>query len=581
MVTTVYGITGDDKPFIALGDLDFFSLRKNLVSYLEDSNVFTDYDFTGSALSTLLDLLAYNSTLYGFYASMIANESFLDTAQLDESVYSLVKPLGYLPTSRRGAVASITVSGTSATTRPGDLYLGGGLKWTPTETFAVDGNTEIDIYQGQFIQIANDQPFEYSEADPRRIYPIRSEFIDTTTLKVFVAPPGTTDYTEWSNANNISGNITGIQSTEEVFFLTTTVEGNYAIQFGDNFIGKRPANGSLIRFDFYETSGTEGNGIAAFTSNTTGITFVRTNIAGVAGANRESIESVRSNAPLYFQTQGRYVTARDHRVGILQEQTGLIASVWGGEENDPPNYGRVYVSAIGQDANGELSPITESQKEGILSIMRNKGVVTILPAFIEPQQVTVSLVGNVFWNPIESPSDISQITSNVTDYINSYGSKTFESSFLYPEFAVGLRQLDSGLVGDTLTAYIEINVPQDTVSDTIFLRNRLSDPSGIPGTVVETPDGLTVRLDDGSSGVVFIIDDGFGLLKMYDFTDFSFIKNVGSVDYQRGRVQLNGIFPTDPGGFTLRVRPQSNTVIARGNLLLSTAARDVSIVEVG
>ena len=93
MVTTVYGITGGTQPFIALGDLDFFSLRKNLVSYLEDSNVFTDYDFTGSALSTLLDLLAYNSTLYGFYATMIANESFLDTAQLDESIYSLVKPL--------------------------------------------------------------------------------------------------------------------------------------------------------------------------------------------------------------------------------------------------------------------------------------------------------------------------------------------------------------------------------------------------------------------------------------------------------------------------------------------------------
>lgn len=581
MVTTVYGITGGTQPFIALGDLDFFSLRKNLVSYLEDSNVFTDYDFTGSALSTLLDLLAYNSTLYGFYATMIANESFLDTAQLDESVYSLVKPLGYLPTSRRGAVASITVNGTSTQTQPGDLFLGGGLKWTPTQSYSISGNTEIDIYQGQFVQVPSGEPFEYSEFDPRRIYPIPSNFIDTTTLQVFVAAPGTTDYEEWQNANNLSANITGIQSSDKVYFITTTVDGNYAVQFGDNFIGKRPENGSLIRFDFYETSGSEGNGISAFTSNVDGVSYVRTNIAGVAGANRESIESVRSNAPLYFQTQGRYVTARDHRVGILQEQTGLIASVWGGEENDPPNYGRVYVSAVGQSETGQISPITETQKEGILSIMRNKGVVTILPSFIEPQEVVVSLIGNVFWNSVESPSDINSILTSVTQYITDYGTSTFESSFLYPEFALGLKALDPGLIGDTLTAYLELTIPQDTVSDTIFLRNTLSTPNGIPGTVVETPNGFTARLDDGTFRVVFIIDDGFGLLKMYDFGDFSFIKNVGSVDYRRGRIQLNGVFPTDPDGFTLRVRPLSNTVIARGNILISTAARDINIVEVG
>ena len=266
MVTTVYGITGGSAPFIALGDLDFFNLRENLVSYLKDSNVFTDYDFTGSALSTLLDLLAYNSTLYGFYATMIANESFLDTAQLDESVYSLIKPLGYVPTSRRGAVASITVNGVNQTVQPQDLFLGGGLKWTPTRTYSVNGDTEIDIYQGQFIQNAG-VPFEFSQFTPRVSFPIQSDFIDTTTLEVYVAPPNTTDYELWQDARSISANITGITKEDNVYFVTTGVDGRYAIQFGDNFIGKRPENGSLIRIDYYETSGAEGNGIAAFSSN--------------------------------------------------------------------------------------------------------------------------------------------------------------------------------------------------------------------------------------------------------------------------------------------------------------------------
>ena len=331
-----------DRPYIKLGELEFGKLRTNLRDYLSGSGVFTDYDFTGSAMSTLLDLLAYNSTLYGYYANMIANESFLDTAQREESIYSLVKPLSYLPTSKRGARAEVVMNGTG-TVQPGDLVVGGGLKWTPVRSYAVSGDTVVELYQGQQIDTVIDT---YDATIQHQKFEIPSSDVDTNTLRVFVDNGnGQTD--EYLNISNLSGNIAGVTGESKVYFLTTSTSGNYAVYFGDDFVGKTPNDQAVIRFRYFETTGAEGNNIASFTSSISGINVVTTIVPGVGGTDRETIESVRTNAPLYYQAQDRFVTAQDYLVGLRQSTAGVLANVWGGEENDPPNYGRVYVSAIG------------------------------------------------------------------------------------------------------------------------------------------------------------------------------------------------------------------------------------------
>ena len=552
-----------DRPYIKLGELEFGKLRTNLRDYLSGSGVFTDYDFAGSAMSTLLDLLAYNSTLYGYYANMIANESFLDTAQREESIYSLVKPLSYLPTSKRGARAEVVMNGTG-TVQPGDLVVGGGLKWTPVRSYAVSGDTVVELYQGQQIDTVIDT---YDATIQHQKFEIPSSDVDTNTLRVFVDNGnGQTD--EYLNISNLSGNIAGVTGESKVYFLTTSTSGNYAVYFGDDFVGKTPNDQAVIRFRYFETTGSEGNNIASFTSSISGINVVTTIVPGVGGTDRETIESVRTNAPLYYQAQDRFVTAQDYLVGLRQSTAGVLANVWGGEENDPPNYGRVYVSAIGSD--GAL--LTGGQKQNILSVMKSKGVVTILPTFVDPTPIDIVISGNVFYDPTRSPSTLDVVTQEITSYINSYQVNAFDTAFNFPVFSLGLTSIDEGIIGDTLEVFLRKVILEGTISDTITLRNSLQ-RTNLPGVVRSTNFIANV---DGTFPLVYIFDDGRGIMKMFNADAGTFIRDVGSVNYENGRIQLNDI--QNSTEFNLSARTRSNTVLAIGSTLLTTRVGDIEIL---
>ena len=579
----VGGITGD-SPYIKLGDLEYSSLRQSLRDYLAgavnpvtNEAYFSDYDLEGSALSTLLDLLTYNSTLYGFYANMIANESFLDTAQTEEAVFSLVKPLGYIPASRRGARAQITVQTNASTSYelgPGDLFVGGGLKWTPTQIYTVpaSGDISVEIFQGQYQDLFVDS---IRGSVPHQKFEVPSNTIDTSTLEVYV------DEGEgqvlWEDVRTIDGNITGIDETTKCYFLTTSTNGRYAIYFGDGYVGKKPTDGSQVYTRFYETAGNAGNGVVNFTSNTGSIRVVGTEVASGAGSNEEDIESVRTNAPLFYQTQGRYVTAQDHRVGLLQEESGLVANVWGGEENDPPNYGRVYVSALG----GDGSSITENGKRRLTSLMRDKGVVTILPDFVEPNPIDLSLRGNVFFDPTRTGTDQISLESVVRSYINNFLDRDFNTSFNFPTFSLGLTRLDDGIIGETLSVYLEKTIEYDGTpiqALSIPFRNSLASTGGLPGTVIQTPTPFLRTNTDGDVQLVYMIDDGFGGIKLYDDANGAIIETIGSVNYQTGSLQIDGLGAIET--FIIEARPRTNTILSSGQNLLTTKDGGVDLVTV-
>lgn len=567
----VGGITGD-SPYIQLGDLEFTDVRKNLRDFLSTSGYFSDYDFEGSALSTLLDLLAYNSSLYGFYANMIANESFLDTAQQEESIYSLVKPLGYLPVSRRGARAQITVNGTATEIKPGDLFTGKGLKWTPSNTYFVDGDVSIEVYQGQYVDTFLGD-FDYDVNHQKFVIP--SSFVDTTTLDIYV-DEGSGEK-KWTNAKNIQGNITGLTGGSEAYFLTTSTDGRYAVYFGDNFVGRKPKGGSNVYAKFYETAGDEGNQAVTFISGVPGIRVIGTEVSGNSGTLAEDMESVRTNAPLYYQTQGRYVTATDHKVGLLQEEAGLVANVWGGEDNDPPNYGRVYVSALGIDGT-ETTPETQNR---IVNIMKEKGVITILPEFVPPNQIDLSIRGNVFFDPTRTGSDSEYVRNQVVQYIDSYLTNDFNINFNFSVFSVGLTLIDDGIVGETLTVYLEKSIEYEgepIQSMSISFRNTLADSGGLPGTVIQTPNPFLRIGSNGDPELVYMIDDGYGGIRIYSQGDGAFIEEVGSINYATGRLQIDNLNAIQ--SFTVEARPRTNTVIALGANLLTTKDGGVELVTV-
>ena len=570
-VIVAQGLTGSEQPNLQLGELDFHQIRRNLKQYLSGSGVFTDYDFEGSAMSSLLDLLSYNASLYGYYANMIANESFLDTSQKEESIKSLIKPLAYLPVSSRSARAEITVNGTDKIINEDDLFLGQGLKWAPSQEYYINGNTTIEIIQGN----NRDQVIgQYDSTNPHMKFEVPSDFVDTTTLKVYVDEGS--GFNEWKNVDNVVGNITGITAGARTFFLTTSSEGRYAVYFGDDFIGKKPQNLSTVRMNFLETAGEDGNGVVVFTSGTNGVSVVNTAVAGVGGAFQEDIESVRKFAPLNFQTQGRYVTSSDFIVGLRQEQLGVVSNVWGGEENDPPNYGRVYVSAIGEDS----SLLTETMKNRIINVMKSKGVVSILPEFVDPVPINILISGNVYFDPTRSPNPMDVVQSRITNYINSYQKSSFDENFNYSLFTINLLSIDEGIVGETLDVYIErdyvLGSGDSLTSITLPFNNTLADPGGLPGTVIETPQPIRVNYE-GTPIFVYLIDDGYGGIRMYKLDDSSFLQEVGSVNYSNGRVQIDDLNAIE--SFTIRARPRSNTIISKGPLVLTTKDGGVGVIS--
>jgi len=576
MAIIAQGLTGSAQPNLLMGDLDFHDIRNNLKNYLAGSGVFTDYDFEGSAMSTILDVLAYNTSLYGYYANMIANESFLDTAQKVESIMSLAKSLSYIPNSRRVSTAEITVNGTDKTITEKNMFLGEGLKWSPTREYYVNGDTTIEIFQGYSINHIH--PQGYDTNTPFRKYEIPSEFIDTTTLKIFVDEGS--GFNEWKGVDNLVGNIAGVTAGQQTYFLTPSSHGKYSIYFGDNIIGKKPQNLSSIKMNFKETSGEDGNGVVKFTSGTDGISVVKTVVGGAGGAFREGIESIRRNAPLNFQTQGRYVTSSDYEVGLKQEY-GISLNVWGGEEDDPPNYGRVYVSAV--DSEGSL--LTRSMKSRIISSIKEKNVVTILPEFVDPILINVLVEGEIFFNSVESSNTITTIGNRVKKYINSYQILSFDDPFNHPIFTNKLRLVDEGIVGENLSVCLEkiydfesdiIDPNKDgLMSITLPFRNALANPGGIPGTVIETPKPFKV-IHDGTTITVYLIDDGFSGIRMYRLDNSSFIKEVGSINYSSGRVQIDNLNAIQ--NFTIRARPRSSTIIAKGPLVLTTKDGGVQLI---
>ena len=451
-------------------ELDFDQIKTNLKTHLKSQESFKDYNFEGSAMNTLLDVLSYNTHYNAIYGNMISNEMFLDSAVKRDSVVSLAKHLGYTPRSATCSTARLNVtvnnpSGSPATlTMPkGTVFRSrvGGTNYqfvnmsdtTITPTEGVYSFTNVDVKEGTLLNVSYTKD---SSANSQRFL-LEDNNIDITTLKVTVQNSitdlTTATYTEASN-------ILEIGSNSEVYFIDAVEKGFYEVTFGDDILGKALSDGNIVTLEYVVCNEDEPNGASDFTLQT-GIggstnATITTVINAQNGGPRESIDSIKFNAPKYYSSQNRAVTAEDYKV-ILPKLYQNVDSmqVWGGEDNDPPVYGKVFLAI--KPKTGKT--LTTSTKNAIKqTYLAGKTMVSITPEIVDAGYICILPTINVYWNPNITSSSATEIATKVRDVVQNYANndiKNFDSVFRYSQFVNRIDLADAGIVSNITTIRCE------------------------------------------------------------------------------------------------------------------------------
>ena len=448
---------------LQITNLDFTSLKYSLRSFLQQQDTLKDYNFEGSALSTLLDVLAYNTQYNAYYLNMVANEMFLDSSVQRGSVVSHAKLLNYIPHSAVAPKATVNtvvynVSTSTLTMPKFTSYISeaiDGINYTfvtkDSVTVNVSANTAIfnnlEIYQG----LAASASYTVNTvSNPKQIFDIPDSNIDLSTLLVNVQESSSNltfeTYTQATDYLNLN-------STSKVFFVQEGMNGLYQIYFGDGILGKSLNNNNVVNISYITTKGTAAFGANSFTltSSVGGFSNTVTNSITSAsqGSDKETIDSIKFSAPKSFAAQGRAVTKEDY-IYLIQNNTSNFpvdsVSVWGGEENDPPVYGQIFC-AIKPSGGFTLTP---TQKERIIAeVIKPISVLTVVPTIVDPDYNFVKINTTVLYDPKKTTLNGGQIKQAVVGAINSFATNTlntFNSTFKTPELITSIQTANPAII---------------------------------------------------------------------------------------------------------------------------------------
>ena len=600
---------------LEISELDFDGIKANLKNFLSQQDEFRDYDFEGSGMAVLLDMLAYNTHYLGFNANMLANEMFLDSADLRASVVSKAKQVGYTPTSATAAEASIDVVVNNAS--GATLTMARGTKFSTTvdgtsynfvnnadlSITPVDGVykfSNVKVFEGTYLN------FKYtvntSDTDQRFIIP--NDNVDTTTLTVKVQE-SSSDSTTSTYA--LATGITGLTSTSKVFFLQEVENGRYEVTFGDGVLGKAVADGNIIIFDYINTNRAEANGASSFTLNgtiggfsTATITTI-TNAAG--GSGPETITSIKYNAPRDYTAQDRAVTADDYKVLVKSLYANAQSvQVYGGEDAAVPDYGKVYISIKAKSG----ANLTESTKASIVTSLKQYAVASIRPVIIDPEITYITLTTNFKYDSGATTKDVSTLETNVLSVISNYNNDTlkdFTGVFRHSKLLENINNADTSILSNitTLKMYKYITPTlSSALKYTLSFNNAFYNPhsghnSSAGGVVSST--GFKISNDD-STNEHFLDDDGAGNIRVYYLSGTTRIytsTTFGTIDYATGEIILTSANITSisnvDGATSTQIRvfaiPNSNDVAPVRNQVLeidttnSTITGEIDTVESG
>ena len=377
-----------------ISELDFENIKSSLKRFLSNQTQFKDYDFEGSSMAVLLDLLAYNTHYLAYNANFVANEMFMDTAQLRSSVASLAKLVGYTPNSARAPIADLKLVINDAT--GSTVTIPAGTKFSSsidglTYTFVTVGDhvvqpvdgvytaQSLNVYEGTYVSY--NYTFDSSDIDHRFLIP--SDRADSTTIKVAVQNSAS-DVT--TATYNKATSITELNGDSKVYFLQEAEDGQYEIYFGDGVIGKKLADGNIISISYVVTNKTEANAATTFSlqgsiSGFTDVT-ITVNSSAQGGAEPESLQSIKTSSANFYASQDRAVTVEDYKSKTKQLYANVQSvSAWGGEDNDVPFYGRVYISILPTSG----SNLTESTKSRIITDLKKYSVASVTPVIVDPE----------------------------------------------------------------------------------------------------------------------------------------------------------------------------------------------------
>lgn len=462
---------------LRIAELDFDSIKTNLKNFLRSQSEFQDFDFDGSGMSVLLDLLAYNTHYMGYYLNMVGNESFLDTAQLRESVVSIAKLMNYVPRSNEGAGTKINitvtpVSGSEDITAQAvtlDKYtklLGADINGVNYPFVTVYSNTSfktngsfffanVNIRQGEVVT----RQYLMDAQNTSRRFKIPSANVDVSTLQVSVQESSTNTYTMIYNKFD---DLTLVRGNTAAYFVEEDTDANYVVYFGDDIIGKKPKIGSIINMTYLDTVGTGANNIStfSFTDRIGGkysSNVIVTAVSPTFGASpKETIEQVRFRAPYHYTAQNRAVTKTDYETLITTDFPYIDSvSVWGGEDNDPVVYGKVYLS---------LKPrtnfiLTTAQKEQIKeNLIKARNVLTIIPEIVDPDYEYITVVGRVTYDPRRTSRSAGEIETLVKAAISDYSTdelNRFNSTFRKSKLQSYIESAERSITGSDVQVYMQ------------------------------------------------------------------------------------------------------------------------------
>lgn len=599
------------KSKLRVTELDFDYIKSNFKNYLRSQSEFKDYDFEGSGMNILLDVLAYNTHYQSFYANMVANEMFLDSAVLRDSVVSIAKHLGYTPRSIRAATAIVNVTTTSATEDPGTLAAGtvfdstlNGIQYYFTAVNAVKyKDNGLDAWVAEDVILNEGQrtltTFIVNNDDPDQKFILPSNNIDTTTLDVRVQK-SISDESGSADSWVLSTDIGALSPTSKVYFLQETDNNHFEIYFGDGIVGKELESDNVIVVYFTSTNGKSANGIGkndttsnpSFTMVSAPTYKVVVSSAAAGGDEPETLQSIKFMAPKFYQAQDRAVTIEDYKTLMLSRFSDVESVfVWGGEDNDPPVFGKVFIS---------MKPIsgttfTEGQKLAIQQdLKRSQSIAGILPEVVDPDYVYIATNVDAYYDPNKTSTSAKSIGSNIIQNILNYGDTQLE------KFQRNLNFKDfMQLVEDTNSAITRTEVELTVEKRLIPIFNAPNPYTMKFGNELEIyPDGSAKRTISSSyfsytdtnqqvQNYSFMEDDGKGNLGIY-YNDTSgkkriIVTNIGTVDYVKGTITLTNFSPS-ASQLSTHIKfigqPKNNNIIGERNQILLFDKNDSNSVNI-
>jgi len=456
---------------VNLVGLDFDTIKNNLKTYLQSQDVFKDYNFEGSGLSTLLDVLAYNTQYNSYYLNMVANEMFMDTALQRSSVISHAKLLNYTPRSAKSARALIDLSvspvaGPSITLPAMTNFMSESVDninynffTTNTTEAVVTANTALftDIELKQGIPVSQ-RFFVDSAVNPTYTFELPDSNIDTDFLTVKIQKSSSNNYFE---VYTLTNDFLSLTNESKVFFLQESLNGNYEISFGDGILGKKLEDGNWVNVTYVTTESNASYGANNFVLMDPlpyiNAARVIPKAKSAGGLEKEDLDSIKKQAPKTYSAQNRAVSKDDYITAIYQNKSGLTfdaVNVWGGESNDPPVYGQVFVSL---KPTGTYS-LTDTQKQKLINeVIKPMSVLTVTPTIVDPDYVYLQLVINVYYDPSKTNLNATQIASGIKSVVANFAQSTlntFNSTFLEDELTYAIKTSNQSVI----TSEVQVSV---------------------------------------------------------------------------------------------------------------------------